>query len=136
MRFTGIPAERLDEFWDRVKERLETVINRSSGDHTLESVYQDIAKEDFQLWGFFTDDLSDCRMVTVTQLTKFSTGRIWCELVFCSGEDMEEWLPCLSMIEVWAQTNGCDGMRLIGRKGWAKVLPGYREAAVLLRKEF
>lgn len=135
MRFIGVSYDVLPEFWGRVKGLIEKVISRS-GDHTLESVYDDIANQNFQLWGYFTDDLSECRMVTVTQLTRFGSGRIWCELVFCSGEDMEEWLPYLSQIEVWAQTHGCDGMRIVGRKGWGRVLPGYKEAAVLLRKEF
>lgn len=123
------------EFWERVKGHIKTVIDRSS-DHTLESVRADLESGDFQLWGYFTDDLTECRMVTVTQLTRFGSGRIWCELVFCSGENMEAWLPFLSQIEVWAQTHGCDGMRIIGRKGWGRILPGYKEAAVLLRKEF
>ena len=39
---------------------------------------------------------------------------------------MKLWLHLLDGIEAFARAEGCDAMRIIGRKGWARVLKDYR----------
>jgi len=57
-----------------------------------------------------------------------------CTLTACSGHQRERWLPLFSRIEKYAKDEGCHTMRLYGRKGWERVLDGYRAEYVILEK--
>jgi hypothetical protein len=48
---------------------------------------------------------------------------------------MARWLHLLAPIEDWAKSEGCDAMRIMGRRGWGRVLPTYRLTRVVLEKE-
>jgi hypothetical protein len=57
-----------------------------------------------------------------------------CTLVACSGHQRERWLPLFARIEKYAKDEGCSAMRIFGRKGWERVLDGYRVEHVVLEK--
>lgn len=57
-----------------------------------------------------------------------------CTITACSGHQRERWLPLLAKIEKYAKDEGCHTMRLGGRKGWERVLSGYRVEHVILEK--
>lgn len=57
-----------------------------------------------------------------------------CTITACSGNQRERWLPLLAKIEKYAKDEGCHTMRLGGRKGWERVLTGYRVEHVILEK--
>jgi hypothetical protein len=48
---------------------------------------------------------------------------------------MRRWLDLIGPIEDFARAEGCSLMRIIGRAGWARVLPAYRLKNVVLEKE-
>jgi hypothetical protein len=68
-----------------------------------------------------------------TRLVRVSE-RKFCELVACGGENRARWLPLLDGIEDYARKEGCAEMRIYGRKGWERVLSGYRAQHVILGK--
>jgi hypothetical protein len=78
-------------------------------------------------------DGSNIEAAATTQLV-IQNGLKICVLVSCGGKDRKRWLPLLDGIEDYARKEGCDRMRLYGRKGWARVLNGYRQRAVILEK--
>lgn len=57
-----------------------------------------------------------------------------CILTACSGYDRDQWLPLFEQIEQYAANEGCTKMRIYGRKGWERVLTGYRVEHVVLEK--
>jgi hypothetical protein len=57
-----------------------------------------------------------------------------CTLVACGGHDRERWLPLFARIEQYAKDEGCRCMRIYGRKGWERVLPGYKVEHVILER--
>lgn len=57
-----------------------------------------------------------------------------CTLVACSGHQRERWLPLFKEIENYAKAEGCRCIRIYGRKGWERVLDGYRVEHVILEK--
>lgn len=69
-----------------------------------------------------------------TQLVN-ENGRKICVLVACGGNNRARWLPLLDGIEDFARKEGCAEMRIYGRKGWERVLNGYRSRYVILGKE-
>ena len=70
----------------------------------------------------------------VTELQQ-TERRKFCIIVACGGDQMTRWLDLLAPIEDWARSEGCDAMRIMGRRGWSRVLPAYRLTRVVLEKE-
>jgi hypothetical protein len=48
---------------------------------------------------------------------------------------MHAWLPLLEGIESYARASGCAAVRIMGRRGWARVLDGYRTKRIILEKD-
>jgi hypothetical protein len=49
--------------------------------------------------------------------------------------DMRRWIGLLERIEEFARAEGCEATRIIGRKGWARVLTSYRTKRIVLEKD-
>jgi hypothetical protein len=70
----------------------------------------------------------------VTQLVLIGDRKI-CILVACGGRDRERWLPLIAGIEQFARNEGCRAVRIIGRKGWQRILADYRANYVVMDRE-
>ena len=119
--------------------RLWRAILLTDGDETLTSVRNDLRDGRRQLWmAFDAPDMIRAVMAVTTRLVTFGSGRQKCEIAHIGGDGMVRWLGFLPVIEAWAREQGCCGMRLIGRRGWVKVLAqfDYEDSAVLLEKVF
>ncbi|MGY4159038.1 hypothetical protein ACVINW_004880 [Bradyrhizobium sp. USDA 4461] len=69
-----------------------------------------------------------------TVLINSDIGKV-CVITACGGTGMMRWLPLLEGIEAYAREEGCVRVRIYGRKGWLRVLDGYREKHVIMDKE-
>ena len=49
--------------------------------------------------------------------------------------DMRRWIGLLEQIEEFARAEGCEATRIIGRKGWARVLMSYQVKRIVLEKD-
>jgi len=49
--------------------------------------------------------------------------------------DMRRWIGLLERIEEFARAEGCEATRIIGRRGWARILPSYRTKRIVLEKD-
>ena len=49
--------------------------------------------------------------------------------------DMHRWIRLLEGIENFARAEGCEATRIIGRKGWARVLTSYQAKRIVLEKD-
>jgi len=49
--------------------------------------------------------------------------------------DMRRWIGLLERIEEFARAEGCEATRIIGRKGWARVLTSYQTKRIVLEKD-
>jgi hypothetical protein len=70
----------------------------------------------------------------VTQLAQTEWRKV-CEIVACGGSDMRRWLHLIERIEQFAKAEGCSATRIVGRKGWARVLSNYRTTRIILEKD-
>lgn len=55
-------------------------------------------------------------------------------IVACGGSDRSGWLGLIGQIEDYAKSLNCRCVRIYGRKGWERVLPGYRAQHVILER--
>jgi hypothetical protein len=49
--------------------------------------------------------------------------------------DMRRWIGLIEKIEEFARAEGCSATRIMGRKGWARVLTSYQTKRLVLEKD-
>src|SRR5215472_2910173 len=57
-----------------------------------------------------------------------------CTIVACAGEDFARFGHLIAGLEAYARAEGCARMRICGRPGWRRRLPGYALARVVIEK--
>ena len=113
--------------WARCSKYIEDALEYAGGSHTLQDVMLAVAEGKAQ---FFPLDKS----AIVTEIVDYpqkAMCRIW-----LAGGDLDELIDAEVAIAAWAKTQGCDGMEIIGRRGWSRKLESYRESAVVLMRDF
>lgn len=124
-----IDPARVHEVWPLVRERIRLAIERTElSDFDL--VEADILAGNQLIWLAWNNEIS---AVATTHKVGIGSKTI-CILTACQGYDRERWLPLLKKIEDYAKAEGCSSMRIYGRKGWNKVLDGYRIENVVMEK--
>jgi hypothetical protein len=84
------------------------------------------------LW--LATDGATIHAAAVTELAA-SEWRKVCVIVACGGHDRARWLHLIGGIEEFARAEGCAAVRILGRKGWARVLPEYRMHRIVLERD-
>lgn len=103
------------------------------GEHWIpDQVIQQLLDGKAQLWG-----IADGQKMTgiwITRIEECATGRfglVW----IAAGKGLEQGVPkFLECTEAWFREMGCEYIEINGRKGWARVLPGFKQHSVILRK--
>lgn len=107
-----------------------------TGLSSLCTVERDILFGDALLWLAMEREEDTVRVLaaTSTSLQCTDDGKV-CGITACAGEEMPRWLNLIDRIEEFARSEGCGRVRICGRKGWRRVLDGYRKRYVILDKE-
>jgi hypothetical protein len=58
-----------------------------------------------------------------------------CEIIAAAGADVRSWIHLIGPIEDYARAEGRKRMRIIGRQGWKRLLPDYKQQAVVLERK-
>ena len=113
--------------WDRAAPLLQRAVDRQDT-HALADVKVEVEAGRAQLW---------CGMdsALVTEVAIYPRRKV-CRIWLAAGDMTELVHAMLPDVEAWAAEKGCDGMEVIGRHGWARVLPEYRQPHTILTKEF
>ncbi|WP_316176152.1 hypothetical protein [Bradyrhizobium sp. SZCCHNRI1073] len=112
--------------WEYAGGMIRAAIERTNLSDFAE-IEKDVLSGDQLLWLAVSDHIE---AAATTQLS-----RNVCTLTACSGHQRERWLPLFKMIEKYAKDEGCQTMRIFGRKGWERVLDGYHVEHVVLEKD-
>lgn len=99
---------------------------------TFEGVKNDVLGAHALLWLAWIEP--EIAGVAVTQISNTEGGKV-CVIVACGGSGINSWVSLISAIEKYAKDEGCRCTRIFGRKGWARLLKGYRTARVVLEKD-
>lgn len=104
-----------------------------SGHWTEAEIWSDLEHARSLLWLVVDGTRVHAAAVTQVRINR-KLGKV-CEIVCCAGAGLRSWLPFLTHIEAYAKAEGCGIMRVPGRKGWARMLPDYRQPYIVLEKE-
>lgn len=126
-----VDPKNVHEIWPHARQLIKTAIEHT-GLSEFQDIECDILSGDQLLWLAISDHIE---AAAATHLIKTS-GKPVCILTACSGSQRERWLPLFAQIEKYARDEGCKCVRIYGRKGWERVLTGYRVEHVILEKAF
>lgn len=125
-----IDPVRIDEFWPHVKHFIRAAIERTEL-NSFDEIERAVLNGKQLLWLAWNGHSIDA--AACTELARVGHKTI-CTLTACAGYQRDRWLPLFEQIEQYARNEGAATMRIIGRKGWQRVLDGYHVEHVILEK--
>ena len=131
MKLICVDPIHVPEIWPVVSDRIREAMRR--GDlGSFKSVELSVYQGNALLW--LVTDGAGIFAAIVTQLEESEWRRVCC-IVACGGRGRHKWLHLISKLESYARDEGCTAMRILGRKGWQRVLEDYKPRRVILEKE-
>lgn len=118
-----------DTEWARCAPWIEAALVHAGGTHSLDDVRAMVGdpSEPVRFW-------AGRRSAMVTEIQSWPNAKTL--LLWLAGGDLDELKDELRpMAEAWGREQGCDRVMIVGRPGWARVLPGYEVQAVVCGKE-
>ena len=116
--------------WPWIQSFLDMV---EDADWTAGEVFEDLLGARAQLWGLH--DGTEPAGIWITRVENTPSkkfGLVW----IAAGRGLEDGMRLFAEhTEPWLRDQGCEFVRVIGRKGWGKALHDYRETARLFEKE-
>jgi hypothetical protein len=153
-----VPPEKVALAWPPVRSLIVAAMKR--GDlSSFGPVEDSVLRGDALLWLALTYEDGDAVRIDAAAVTELhrTEWRKVCVVVACgapsrrlraSGRlcassradalratDMRRWIELLERIEEFARAEGCEATRIIGRRGWARILPSYRTKRIVLEKD-
>lgn len=126
-----VPPANVRQIWPHASPLIEKAMLRG-GLNRFADIERDVLDGCALLW--LASNGETIEAAAVTQLRQTEQRKV-CILVACGGSDMKRWLALLDGIEVYAKAEGCDAMRIYGRRGWQRMLPHYQLARVILERK-
>lgn len=111
---------------ERVQACLGAACALPGCDLTVAGLLKACADGRAQLVGIFDGD----RFVAagVTQVRQHADDRLSCWVLSLGGRAAGPWSAVIAAVERGAARLGCTSVEFVGRRGWARVLPGYTAA--------
>lgn len=131
-----VPPDEAVRTWPHVRDLIFAAMKR--GDlGSFRPVEASVLRGEALLWLAIAragDDGARIQAAAVTELHQ-SEWRKVCVVVACGGAERTCWIALLDGIEAYAREAGCSATRIMGRKGWARVLPAYQVKRIVLEKD-
>jgi len=119
----------IHQVWPFVRTLVAKAMERG-GITPISRVEHDLSTGGMLLWLAWGTGIEG---VAVTELVNENARKL-CVIVACGGKEISRWLHLIGRIEQFARDENCEAMRIMGREGWAKMLPDYRRPYVVLEK--
>jgi hypothetical protein len=153
-----VPPARIKQIWPHVSHLIAAAMRRGGISDFAELERAVLAGENLLWLALRADDLPPPRAgegggggkergglargghtgtILAAAVTALHTvnGDKLCTIVACGGRERARWLALKSALEDFARAEGCRAIRILGRSGWARLLPDYSTTRILLQKE-
>jgi len=125
-----VAPDRVPAMWPHVARWLTTAAEKC-GDWTPMALRDVLVKGDALLWVRW--DGEQLKAACVTELVIVPRGKIL-RVLACGGGKAGDWPAAFAPIERYAREQGCNAIRIEGRRGWQRVFADYRQAWVCIEK--
>lgn len=126
-----VPPENIRQVWPKAVEMIAAAM-RKGGLSAFAPVEESVLAGKSLLW--LAWDGTNVRAAAVTELQQTEWKKA-CIIVACGGSDINGWINLIHPIEGYAKAEGCQAMRIMGRRGWARVLSNYRVRRYVMEKD-
>jgi hypothetical protein len=131
LQLVCVPPDNAAAIWPHVRALIYAAMKR--GDlSSFRPVEASVLAGDALLW--LAWDGTHIQAAAVTELHQTEWRKV-CVVVACGGAGMRAWIPLLDGIEAYARAAGCTAVRIMGRKGWMRLLGDYRVKRIVLEKD-
>jgi hypothetical protein len=153
-----VPPDKVALAWPSVRSLIFAAMKR--GDlSSFGPVEESVLRGDALLWLALSHEDGDAVRIDAAAVTELhrTEWRKVCVVVACGApsgrlrapgrsrpssraaasrvSDRRRWIRLLDGIEDFARAEGCSATRIIGRRGWARVLTSYQAKQIVLEKE-
>ncbi len=127
-----VPVNTINQVWDKVKG----LIAKTSDEIMDENdVYQYLINGIYRLFIIVEKDSKEFVTAYTTCIAFYPHHKV-CRIITLGGSKLSEWYnDSITYVENYAKEEECDYMEVFGRKGWVKIMKGYKEECVVLRKQ-
>ena len=125
-----VDPKRVNDVWPLARELIRSAIDYTEL-NDFSDIETDVLYGDQLLWLAYEN--KSIEAAATTQIIKVRNQKVLI-LTACAGHDRGRWLPLFEKIEQFGRDEGCKRCRIYGRKGWERVLNGYRVEHVILEK--
>lgn len=127
-----IGPEQIDALWPLYGHHLER-LERETGLVYAGQIRKDLRAASKQLWGY--QHGPDIIGVAITSIYELPRGTV-CEIyAACGTGSRSEIKAIVDEITRWARAQGCVQVRVLGRRGWLRVLTDFAYRGVILEKD-
>lgn len=130
-KLVPVAASLVKDVWPHAQALVKRAMDRTSLGN-FEDIERDVLGGLQQLWLVWNG--TEIKAAVVTRLVTINHEKI-CIIVACGGRDRAQWLPLIAEIEQFARDEGCSAMRIIGRKGWQRILADYKATYVVMDRK-
>lgn len=124
-----IPSEDINHHWVDIAPFIEQC---ETPGWDVWDIRRALLKKEAQLWAVTTNGkISGIWITRIENSYSQRWGLVW----VASGSGLENVDLYREHIEPWLREQGCSFIEVVGRKGWVKILPDYKEKGVILTKE-
>ena len=139
MKCSLVPPDLVEPAWPLVKPHLMRVIHMTAGRYTIHDVLEKLLSGQHQLWVAVDDDKNgEIVGVITTSFLQYPSRRML-SYDLCAGTDLPLWYEEMhALVERYAKDHGCDGLEIVGRRGWGRTLKdyGWQEESFVFRLDF
>ena len=128
-----VPPDRAAAVWPHVRALIHAAMKRGELS-SLRPVEASVLAGDALLWLAWDPGAERITAAAVTELHETEWRKV-CVLVACGGAGVNRWIALLDGIEAYARAAGCVAVRIMGRKGWMRLLGDYRVKRIVLEKD-
>ena len=118
-----------ETIWEDIRGHLERFA-RKTGEITPEQVRKGAADSNLQVWGL--QDAEAVHGVVVTEVSETAAGLICTVRIACGGARVAMQERLLNAIGEWAREIGCHAVKIVGRRGWLRRFPRFKQTAVVM----
>ena len=130
----GIKGESVEVWWPLVEEYLNTALEYSLGEYSIDDIKNACISKNMQLW---VKVGKQAKGAFVTKIAKYPQKNLLI-VILLGGDEFQEWRDeADALLNAFGKQNNCEYVELFGRKGWGKILKdiNYEEQTRLFAKE-
>jgi hypothetical protein len=126
-----VPPAKVPQVWPYVWQMIQKAYDRTDYGN-FNDAESAVFKGDALLWIVWREP--EVVATLITRVRNTNKSRV-CEVCAAGGKESRVWLHMMATIEQYARDMGCNRISVTGRKGWARLLPDFREKLVIIEKE-